>query len=312
MPAYPHAVPAQGAARPSLDPGILPTARKRVGHRQCNAAIAGSFQEVMASWRPVLLQDGQARDFAGDADGTCQHVLYGYGQRNVFKSPLRGIRDGPQFAWRTRFRCSLLREASDRPCPEARGRRICRFPLPRLHPDRKISALVPATVMQVAADSDIGRPRCRGVSLWSAWFPSSGSPEGRTEQTPGGCRTIRGGVQETCEVCRIAVLPDLQRTQEREAAAPGKGRGSRKDALNEWSSAGAYSCTSDDPVSGAVARQDPPSRIPQGRDQGESPGRPRFVGPAVRNAGHDSVAGTESRWSRDKCLGSDSRRAGSC
>ena len=90
------------AARPSLDPGILPAARKRVGHRQCNAAIAGSFQEVMASWRPVLARAGQIREFAGDHDGMCQHVMNGCGQRNVFKSPLRGIRDGPQFAWRTR------------------------------------------------------------------------------------------------------------------------------------------------------------------------------------------------------------------
>lgn len=101
----------KGAARSLLDPGILPAARKRIGaglspagwrdgpHRQCNTVVAGSFQEVMASWRPVLARGGQARDFA---DGTCQHVLYGCGQRNVFKSPFRGIRDGPQFAWRTR------------------------------------------------------------------------------------------------------------------------------------------------------------------------------------------------------------------
>ena len=82
-----------------------------------------------------------------------------------------------------------------------------------------------------------------------------------------------------------------------------KGSGSRKslgrsgkDALNEWSSAGACSCTSDDPASGAVARPDLPSRLPQSRDQGESPKRPRFGGLAVRNVGHDSAAGTESRW----------------
>ena len=56
----------------------------------------------MASWRPVLVGDGPAREFAGDDDGMCQHVMHECGQRNVFKIPLWGIRGGPQFAWRTR------------------------------------------------------------------------------------------------------------------------------------------------------------------------------------------------------------------